>query len=223
MIDGISSTLAQNTASGGLTTSNAAQSRDQFLRLFVAQLENQNPLDPQSGADMVAQLAQFSSLEQAGETNNRLADMVSAQDAAGSAQLADLVGREITADASTIQLDGGTPPALQVASDDNVAGGEVTIRDASGAVIKTIPFGGGESPIQIAWDGTDSRGVPLTPGSYSVEVKAHKADGTDIPARPQLHGVVDAIELTATGPRLLLGRTRISPAAVTTISRPQGV
>jgi flagellar basal-body rod modification protein FlgD len=225
MIDSLSSlsSLQSNTSSPGLSSSNAAASRDQFLRLFVAQLENQNPLDPQSGADMVAQLAQFSSLEQAVETNNRLADMISAQDSAGSAQLADLVGREITADASTIQLDGGAPPALQVASDGSVAGGEVIIKDASGNVIRSIPFGGGESPIQIPWDGTDARGVPLAPGSYAVEVKAHKADGSDVPATPQIRGIVDAVELTATGPRLLLGRTRVSPGAVTTISRPQGV
>jgi flagellar basal-body rod modification protein FlgD len=35
-----------------------------FLKLFVAQLKNQNPLQPQDGAQFVAQLAQFSSLEQ---------------------------------------------------------------------------------------------------------------------------------------------------------------
>lgn len=35
-----------------------------FLKLFVAQLKNQNPLQPQDGTQFVAQLAQFSSLEQ---------------------------------------------------------------------------------------------------------------------------------------------------------------
>jgi len=209
--------------SAGLGTTNAAASRDQFLRLFVAQLENQNPLDPQSGADMVAQLAQFSSLEQAVETNNRLTDMVSAQGAAPSAQLGDLVGRGVTADASTITLDGGAPPALQIASDGAVTGGEVVIRSASGAEIRRVPFGGGAAPIQVAWDGTDSRGVPLPAGTYTVEVSAHGADGAAITAHPQLRGIVDAVELTAAGPRLLLGHTRVSPAAITTIARPQGV
>jgi flagellar basal-body rod modification protein FlgD len=228
MTDALSSTsalssLTSSSATGGLSSTNAAASRDQFLRLFVAQLENQNPLDPQSGADMVAQLAQFSSLEQAVESNNRLADMVSAQDAAASAQLADLVGREVTADASTIQLDGGAPPALQVDSDAQIAGGELTIKDAAGNVVRTIPFGPGEAPLKLDWDGTDANGVPLASGSYAVEVKAHKADGTDITARPQLRGIVDAVELTPSGPRLLLGHTRVSPGAVTTISRPQGV
>ncbi len=201
-----------------------AASRDQFLRLFVAQLENQNPLDPQSGADMVAQLAQFSSLEQAVESNRRLADLVSAQDAAGSAALADLVGREVTADASTLTLD-GRAPALQVAAisgDDPIAGGELIVRSASGAEVRRVSFGAGVSPMAIDWDGTDASGVPLAPGTYSVEVVARGSDGDPIAARPQLRGVVDAVELTPTGPRLVLGGTRISPAAVTIIARSTG-
>jgi flagellar basal-body rod modification protein FlgD len=35
-----------------------------FLKLFVAQLQNQDPLNPQDGTQFVAQLAQFSQLEQ---------------------------------------------------------------------------------------------------------------------------------------------------------------
>ncbi len=205
----------------GATSPAAAASRDQFLRLFVAQLENQNPLDPQSGADMVAQLAQFSSLEQAVETNRRLADMVAAQDAAGSAALADLVGREVTADASSLSLD-GPPPSLEIDADGAIASGEVIVRSASGAEVRRLPIGAGTAPLVIAWDGTDASGVPLAPGTYTVEVTARGRDGGDVPARPRLRGVVDAVELTPDGPRLRLGGTRISPAAVTTIARSPG-
>jgi flagellar basal-body rod modification protein FlgD len=38
--------------------------KDTFLQLLVAQLKNQDPLKPQDGAAFVAQLAQFSDLEQ---------------------------------------------------------------------------------------------------------------------------------------------------------------
>mgnify|MGYP000991671647 CR=1 FL=1 len=221
MIEPTSSTssLLGGTAptTGGLGATPAA-SRDQFLRLFVAQLEHQNPLDPQSGAEMVAQLAQFSAVEQAVETNRRLADLISAEDAAGTAALADLVGREVTADASTLSLD-GPPPPIQVSAGAPIASGELVIRSASGAEVRRVPFEGGTSPLPVAWDGTDARGVPLAAGTYSIEVVARGADGAAVSARPQTRALVDAVELTPDGPLLRLGGTRISPAAITTIAR----
>lgn len=212
------SSLMTPTTAAPIAANSGTASRDDFLRLFVAQLEHQNPLDPQSGADMVAQLAQFSSVEQAVETNRRLADLVSAQDAAGSAGLANLVGRDVTADASTIQLDGAAP-AIQIASDRPIASGEVIIRDANGAEIRRVPLTAGPSPQALAWDGRDANGVLLPSGSYSLEVIAAASDGTALAARPQVRGIVDAVELTAAGPLLHIGGSRVSPAAVTTIAR----
>ncbi len=212
------SSLMTPTTAAPIAANSGTSSREDFLRLFVAQLEHQNPLDPQSGADMVAQLAQFSSVEQAVETNRRLADLVSAQDAAGSAGLANLVGRDVTADASVIQLDGAAP-AIQIASDRPIASGEVIIRDANGTEVRRVALTAGPSPQPLAWDGRDAQGVALPPGSYSLEVIAAASDGTALAARPQVHGIVDAVELTAAGPLLLIGGSRVSPAAVTTIAR----
>ena len=47
-----------------VTTSEAADQKSQFLQLLIAQLESQDPLNPLDGTEFVAQLAQFSSLEQ---------------------------------------------------------------------------------------------------------------------------------------------------------------
>jgi len=47
-----------------LATSKADQQKSQFLHLLVAQMKGQNPLSPMDGAEFVAQLAQFSSLEE---------------------------------------------------------------------------------------------------------------------------------------------------------------
>src|ERR1700693_64390 len=53
---------ASTAASTGLPSGQQAQNK--FLILLVAQLKEQNPLDPQDGTQFVTQLAQFSSLEQ---------------------------------------------------------------------------------------------------------------------------------------------------------------
>jgi len=53
-----------STPAPAATASSRAVSKDMFLQLLVAQLKNQDPLKPQDGSEFVAQLAQFSNLEQ---------------------------------------------------------------------------------------------------------------------------------------------------------------
>jgi flagellar basal-body rod modification protein FlgD len=55
---------ALQTTSTVVAPSTAEQAKSQFLQLLVAQLKGQNPLDPKDGAEFIAQLAQFASLEE---------------------------------------------------------------------------------------------------------------------------------------------------------------
>lgn len=217
-IDALSA-LTSSTSAGlpASTGAGLSSSRDEFLRLFVAQLENQNPLDPQSGADMVAQLAQFSGVEQQVETNRRLQDLTAAQDATGAAGLANLVGRQVAADASTFATDGrGAVPPISIDSDVAVAGGEAIIRSADGREITRAPIAPGPPPT-VAWDGRGRAGEVLPAGTYTVEVAATDAAGTAIPATAHFEAMVDAVEFTAGGQRLHLGHVSVAPGAVTTI------
>src|SRR5437016_5682038 len=69
-MDNVSTTLGATVPTGLTTSSSLApqnsgeQQKTQFLKLLVAQLKGQNPLDPKDGAEFVTQLAQFSSLEE---------------------------------------------------------------------------------------------------------------------------------------------------------------
>ncbi len=62
--------------SGGATATNTEVNKDAFLTLLVEQLKHQDPLAPQDGAQFIAQLAQFNSLEQLISINERLGQMV---------------------------------------------------------------------------------------------------------------------------------------------------
>lgn len=55
-----------------LPTNKSAMGRDEFLKMLVAQLKNQDPLNPMDGKDMAAQLAQFSTVEQLIQMNKTL-------------------------------------------------------------------------------------------------------------------------------------------------------
>ena len=53
----------------------SAVNKDTFLQLLVAQIKNQNPLNPADGAEFLSQLAQFSELEQMMEIRNEVASL----------------------------------------------------------------------------------------------------------------------------------------------------
>ena len=59
----------------------SAVSTDDFMKLFVTQLQYQNPLEPQDSSEFLSQLAQFSTLEQSQQQTQYLSDM-SSMDAA---------------------------------------------------------------------------------------------------------------------------------------------
>ena len=71
----------------------ATVNQDEFLRLFVAQLKNQSPMDPLKGHEFIAQLAQFSSVEQLTNLNTSFAEEFKFQQLLGGG---DLIGRNAT-------------------------------------------------------------------------------------------------------------------------------
>tara|TARA_R110002072_G_scaffold28308_2_gene91128 strand:+ start:203 stop:625 length:423 start_codon:yes stop_codon:yes gene_type:complete len=67
--------------------------RDAFLNLLVTQLQNQSPLQPQDNSEFIAQLAQFSQLENAEQSNDRLGSLLEASQLS---QGAGLVGKTVS-------------------------------------------------------------------------------------------------------------------------------
>ncbi len=60
----VTPSVLPTSSSSILPQSKAEQQKSQFLQLLVAQLKEQNPLDPKDGTEFISQLAQFSSLEE---------------------------------------------------------------------------------------------------------------------------------------------------------------
>lgn len=79
------------TATAGTTRST---NKDQFLKLFLTQLQNQNPLEPMQDRDFLMQLAQFTQVENAEEMAHTLQQL---QTLVTATQATALLGRQVTA------------------------------------------------------------------------------------------------------------------------------
>ena len=77
--------------------------KDEFLKMLVAQLKHQDPMNPMDGTAFTAQLAQFSSLEQLQNINTQLTSFTKQQQSLGNAQAVNLIGREVLAKGDTFR------------------------------------------------------------------------------------------------------------------------
>jgi flagellar basal-body rod modification protein FlgD len=176
-------------------TGGQAMGRDAFLKLLVAQLKHQDPLKPQDNTQFVAELAQFSSLEQTMGINERL-DLLSAQSRGlQNAEVVSLVGKQATVKGSKLTMDGsGAGAAVSFTLPSKSASTIVTIRDQSGRTVKTMDLGErAEGNTRIQWDGKSDAGQVQPAGTYAVEVKAETADGAPIAASQETTGTVTAV------------------------------
>lgn len=113
-------TQTADAAAGVATAQQASLDYDSFLRLLVEQMKNQDPLDPKSETEYVAQLATFSNVEQNIITNDRLSSLMTATSLTDAQSL---IGRTVT----TPTGEGGIVESVKVASGEISA----TMRDGS--------------------------------------------------------------------------------------------
>jgi flagellar basal-body rod modification protein FlgD len=168
--------------------------KDDFLSLLVAQLQHQDPLNPAEGTEFTAQLAQFSSLEQLSNINDNLENMELFQTSMTNSQAVSYIGKEITAQGNSVQLEIGQPAECHFELDANAALAAITVYDANGGFVKSFETGPLNSGRQSAvWDGTDNNGNSVSPGLYSFEAQAADANNENIDVTPLISAVVTGV------------------------------
>lgn len=74
-VSSITSTGSSNTAVAGATEKKSAFDTDTFMQLLLAELKNQDPLEPMNNSEMVAQMAQLNSLQQLTSISSNIEDI----------------------------------------------------------------------------------------------------------------------------------------------------
>src|SRR3989338_9626040 len=138
--------------------------KNEFLNLLVAQLNNQDPLSPQSNGEFVAQLAQFSQVEGIDKLNTSMESMLSGYQSYQALQASSLVGRKVIVPTDKAVVDTSetfkASLSLQVSSS-NVY---VNVYDSAGATVSRINMGEqAAGNVSFIWDGKDSGGNLMPP------------------------------------------------------------
>jgi flagellar basal-body rod modification protein FlgD len=196
-----------------------ALGKDDFLRLLTVQLRNQDPLNPISNTDFIAQTAQFTSLEQLQNMNQNLQKVMGqlggGAASSGPASAAALLGRSVTVNGSPLTFDGANAVGLQYQLPAAAPSVFLQVVDESGAAVRTLALGQqGGGVHQIVFDGRDDQGRALAPGTYTYRVAAADAGGKSVPGIITGGGQVSGISVDGGQLMLLIGTARVPLSSV---------
>lgn len=211
----VTSSTNSTSGFGLLSGSEATMGRDDFLKLLVEQIKNQDPLSPQDNTEFVAQLAQFSSLEQSMAMNDRLDTLTLLERGASNTQVLGMVGQQATVKGNAVTTDGnGGATSVAFTLGGKSAKTTVTISDSSGNAVRTIDVGAkNQGVVNLYWDGKNAAGNLQPKGSYKISVTATNSAGASVPVDMQTVGIIEAISYDEGYPVMHLDNGATAPVS----------
>jgi flagellar basal-body rod modification protein FlgD len=157
---------AATSATSSTGTVSAQEQTDRFMKLLVAQLNNQDPMNPMDNAQMTSQIAQINTVSGIQELNTTMKSMAEQFTAMQVLQGANMVGHGVLVESSTLSVDGGIAKgAVNLASKaDKVT---IDIKTAGGQLLESVNLGAlpaGQTNFQ--WDASKYSG--LTTATFKV-------------------------------------------------------
>lgn len=174
-----------------------------FLKLMTEQLSQQDPFEPQDNGEMIAQMAQFSSLEGIQTLTESFAVLARSLSQGQSLQAASLVGRDVLVPAEFSTLEEGGSIAGAVDLEKSAQFVNIDVVDASGATINQIAISGAPAGLNdFQWDGLRADGTPAPAGVYEFRATATGSGATE-GVEVYLDAEVDSVAVNEEG-RLMI-------------------
>lgn len=213
MISSVSSSPTTTSTTSSNNATDAAASQDRFLKLLVAQLNNQDPMNPMDNAQMTSQMAQINTVSGIQQLNDTMKSISSQFNTMQVLQGAALVGKGVLVESNTLTVkDGIAAGAVDLSNKAD----KVTIKVSSpgGQLLDTIELGAQEAGLHgFQWDASGFQG----PGSPTFTVES-TLKGTKVPTTSLAMDTVLAVSSTSSGLSLeLAGRSAVAYADVRSI------
>ncbi|OEY67359.1 flagellar hook assembly protein FlgD [Marinobacter sp. X15-166B] len=154
--------------------------KNEFMELMIAQLKNQNPLEPQDNGEFISQLAQFSSLEEVQKLSSSVDNVVGEFRSTQALQASAMVGRSVLVPGTAGELVAGGDIRGSVAVPATTASLQITIKNEAGELVRRIDAGSAQPGYHaFTWDGKDASGEESPPGKYEVVAEGAYPSGQE--------------------------------------------
>ncbi|MBF0492077.1 MAG: flagellar hook assembly protein FlgD [Deltaproteobacteria bacterium] len=211
---------AASTAVAAAATDRTSLNKNQFLNLLLAQLKNQDPLNPSADPNQFTQqMTQFGQLEQLFNVNDTLKTMGTNQSNIASSDAVNMIGKRIEAKSNLIEVQSGVSSQIGISLPQPAASVKVDVVDTLGRVVRTVNYSNQSAgSAYYDFDGKDSTGAGLS-GVYTLQISAQSANGTTIPAQGILQSTVGGVDYTSGTPMLRVGNRTINIGDVLSINQ----
>jgi flagellar basal-body rod modification protein FlgD len=218
MVSSVTSTT-DTTAADAAMKKSLGMNKDDFMKLFIAQLQYQDPLKPQDSTAMLNQLSQLTLVEQSYNNNTALNNLLTAQNNSLSMSSVSFIGKNVKANGNSASFDGSSSVPLQYNLSVPTSAATISITDSSGKTVRTATVGAQSAGnTSFTWDGCDNNGATLPAGAYTFAVAATSASGSSVTATTYTTGRIDGVNLTGSNPYLTIGSTSVSLADVISVT-----
>lgn len=216
----------QNTVAPGFgpssadTTGSSKLGKDEFVKLLMTQLANQDPTSPQDSEAFVAQLAQFANVELQTTANANLEAILVAQAANNQVTTAGLVGNQVVYDSDNVYVDSDTSPTLSTKLHGNAERMVVTLTDESGTTHTRAvegPFQAGNVDLDVH---EVFEGIDFPASNYKVSVTAQDPNGNSVDVDTRIRATITGVTFENGYAELLVGNLRIELTDVKEILSP---
>lgn len=213
MITGVSPSSTTGSSASSNNATDAAASQDRFLKLLVAQLNNQDPMNPMDNAQMTSQMAQINTVSGIQQLNETMKSMSSQFNTMQVLQGAALVGKGVLVKSNTLTVQNGVA-AGAVDLSNNADKVTIKVLSPGGQLLDTIELGAQEAGLHgFQWDASKYTG----PGSPTFTV-ASSLNGNNVPTTSLALDTVMAVSSTNGSLTLeLAGRKAVAYADIRSI------
>lgn len=183
--------------------------KDDFLKIMITQMKNQDPTNPFKADQMAAQMAQFASVEQLENLNRQVAGLSGQNKPIEKLAMAGMIGKTITIDRQRFPHTEGQNEVLGFALPQDAQSVHVTVIGTAGEPIFEKDMGAlkkGEN--SLSWDGIRTNTLPAKTGEYMLKIEAKDARGMTMNIDSQGTARVIGLSFEGSEPEFLVGDAR---------------
>jgi flagellar basal-body rod modification protein FlgD len=191
-----------------------------FLQLLTTQLQNQDPTQPMDNTAMIAQLAQFSALEQMTNMNTTLTSMLTQQGTSLETNAASMVGKTAVFTTDQVGLTQGANATVVANLSGPATNVNMVIQDSNGNTVRTMGLGACQSGSNtFTWDGKDGSGNQEPTGTYTVQLSATDINGNAVSLTQSGSAPITAVVFNNGTPSFVAGGTTLQLSDITQIDQ----